>query len=175
MDLQDTHIGIQVADLDHACEVLGRLFGLTFAEPITDWPIAVRVGVGPEPGAPEEERIEHSEGSFTVSRQGPPYLEVTENVAGSQVWHSDGQPLAFHHLGFWVDDVEHHAQQLVDAGYPIEAGGLDDEGRYRYTYHQVDGLRVEMADARARPAFERWATTGRADGVADEFTLGQTA
>ena len=28
MDLQDAYIGIQVADLDHACEVLGRPFTL---------------------------------------------------------------------------------------------------------------------------------------------------
>jgi hypothetical protein len=28
VDLQDAHIGTQGADLDHACEVLGRLFGL---------------------------------------------------------------------------------------------------------------------------------------------------
>jgi len=28
-----------------------------------------------------------------------------------------------------------------------------------------------MADAAARPAFERWAVTGRADGVPAEFEL----
>ena len=165
MDLQDVHLGIQVEDLEQACALLGDLFGLTFAEPITGWPIAVRV----------DDEVEESEGRFTVSRQGPPYLEVTENVAGSKVWHSDGRPMAFHHLGFWVDDVEAASQRLVEAGYPVQAGGLDERGGYRYTYHEVAGLRVEMADAAARPAFERWAATGKADGVSEEFELSGAA
>ena len=161
MDLRDAHIGIQVEDLAEACALLTELFGLTFAEPISDWPIKVQVG----------DDIEHSQGTFTVSRQGPPFLEVTQNVAGSQVWHSDGRPITFHHLGFWVDDVEGASERLAAAGYPIQAGGLDASGRYRYTYHDVNGLRVEMADARARAPFERWATSGRADGVSAEFEL----
>ena len=159
MDLQDAHIGIQVQDLTEACALLTEMFGLTFAEPISGWPIKVRVG----------DDVEHSEGTFTVSRQGPPYLEVTENVAGSQVWHTDGRPLAFHHLRFWVDDVHGASERLAAAGYPVDAGGLDASGRYRYTYHDVNGLRVEMADARARAAFERWATSGQADGVSADF------
>jgi catechol 2,3-dioxygenase-like lactoylglutathione lyase family enzyme len=161
MDLQDAHLGIQVHDLTAACGLLTELFGLTFAEPISGWPIRVRVG----------EEIEHSKGTFTVSRQGPPFLEVTENVAGSQVWHSDGRSMAFHHVGFWVDDVHAASQRLTAAGYPVQAGGLDASGGYRYTYHDVNGLRVEMADARARTAFERWATTGVAHGVSAEFEL----
>ena len=77
MDLRDAHLGLQVGNLERACAALSELFGLTFAEPITGWPIAVQVG----------DEIEESEGRFTVSRQGPPYLEVTENVAGSKIWH----------------------------------------------------------------------------------------
>lgn len=148
--MRDAHLGIQVEDLDRACTLLNRLFGLTFAEPITGWPIHVQLGEGGE--------VEHSEGRFTVSRQGPPYVEVTENVEGSRVWQSDGRPMAFHHAA---------------AGYPVEAGGLDDQGRYRYTYHDVDGLRVEMAGASARPAFERWARTGVAEGASEEFQRGR--
>jgi catechol 2,3-dioxygenase-like lactoylglutathione lyase family enzyme len=161
MDLQDAHIGIQVENLSEACELLSELLGLTFAEPIAGWPIRVRVG----------QEIEHSKGNFTVSRQGPPFLEVTENVPGSKVWHSEGQPLAFHHLGFWVDDVHEASRRLADAGHPLEAAGLNEQDGYRYAYHNVRGLRVEVADARARPAFERWATTGQADGVSTEFNL----
>jgi catechol 2,3-dioxygenase-like lactoylglutathione lyase family enzyme len=163
MDLRDAHLGIQVENLDRACTLLSELFGLTFAEPITSWPISVRVG----------DEIEESEGRFTVSRQGPPYLEVTENVAGSRVWHSDGQPMAFHHLGFWVDDVEAESTRLAEAGYPAQAGGLDEQGRYRYTYHEVEGLRVEMAGASARAAFERWAVTGVAEGASAAFERGR--
>ena len=165
MDLQNAHIGIQVENLDRACALLTDLLGLTFAEPITGWPISVRVG----------DEIEEGEGRFTVSRQGPPYLEVTENVPGSKVWHSDGRPMTFHHLGFWVDDVAEASGRLAEAGYPVQAGGLDDQGGYRYTYHEVEGLRVEMAAAAARPAFERWAVTGVADGVSAEFELARPA
>jgi len=163
MDLRDAHLGIQVENLDRACTLLTELFGLTFAEPITGWPVAVRVG----------DEVEESEGRFTVSRQGPPYVEVTENVAGSKVWHSDGRPMAFHHLGFWVDDVEAESTRLAAAGYPAQAGGLDEEGRYRYTYHEVEGLRVEMAGAGARAAFEHWAQTGVAEGASAAFERGR--
>jgi catechol 2,3-dioxygenase-like lactoylglutathione lyase family enzyme len=163
MDLRDAHLGLQVENLDRAFTLLTELFGLTFAEPITGWPISVEVDDG----------IEESEGRFTVSRQGPPYLEVTENVAGSEVWRSDGGPLAFHHLGFWVDDVEAESARLTAAGYPAQARGLDEQGRYRYTYHEVEGMRVEMAGASARPAFERWATTGVAEGAAAAFARGR--
>ena len=159
MDMRDAHLGIQVDNLTEACTLLTQLLGLTFADPI-QWPIKVRVG----------DEIEESEGRFTVSRQGPPYLEVTENVEGSKVWHSNGHALAFHHVGFWVDDVEAASATLADAGYPVEAGGLNERGGYRYTYHDVGGLRVEVCNAGARAGFERWATTGRADGVTEEFS-----
>jgi catechol 2,3-dioxygenase-like lactoylglutathione lyase family enzyme len=158
MNMQDAHIGIQVDNLTDGCTLLTRLFGLSFADPIA-WPIRVRVG----------EEIEESEGRFTVSRQGPPYLEVTENVEGSRVWHSNGRAIAFHHIGFWVDDVEAASAALAEAGHPIEAGGLNEDGGYRYAYHDVGGLRVEVCAADARAPFERWATSGRADGVAAEF------
>jgi catechol 2,3-dioxygenase-like lactoylglutathione lyase family enzyme len=159
MDMKDAHIGIQVTDLGQACTTLTELLGLTFAEPIQNWPVAVRIG----------DTTEHSEGHFTVSRQGPPYLEVTENVANSKIWHSSGSPISFHHLGFWVEDVGAASDALAAAGYPMEAGGLNEAGGYRYAYHLVNGLRIEVADADARPTFERWATTGQADGIAEEF------
>ena len=159
MDMKDAHIGIQVQNLDDACAVLGKVLGLTFAEPINDWPVAVQIG----------DDVEHSSGHFTVSRQGPPFVEVTENSAGSKIWHSGGAPMAFHHLGFWVDDVAAASDALASAGYPMEAGGLNQSGGYRYAYHLLDGLRIEVADAGSRPAFERWAVTGQADGVAQEF------
>ena len=71
-----------------------------------------------------------------------------------------------------MDDVEAESARLTEAGYPVQAGGLDEQGRYRYTYHEVEGLRVEMAGASARPAFERWAVTGSAAGAADTFQRG---
>jgi len=159
MDMKDAHIGIQVENLDQACATLTDLLGLTFAEPIKDWPVAVRMG----------DSIEQSQGHFTVSRQGPPYVEVTENVAESKIWQSDGLPIAFHHLGFWVNDVAAASEALTAAGHPMEAGGLNEAGGYRYAYHLVNGLRIEVADAAARAPFERWATTGQVEGIAEAF------
>ncbi len=168
MDMKDAHIGIQVADLEQACGLLNSVLGLTFADPILGWPVRVKLGAGTDTDNAAGS-IEESVARFTVSRQGPPFLEVSENSAGSRIWHSSGQDIAFHHVGFWVSDVEAASQALKEAGYPMEAAGLNEHDGYRYAYHLIGGLRVEVCDANARPAFERWATAGRAEGVADEF------
>ena len=52
---------------------------------------------------------------------------------------------------------------------PGETFTLTDDGRYRYTYHRIGSLRIELCAGRARAGFERWATTGSAAGVSDEF------
>ena len=158
MTMRDAHIGVQVPDLDAAMTLLSDTLGITFAEPVTS---TVRVRVG--------EQVEETTGRFTVSRQGPPFMEVTEDVAGSKVWTSDGSPVSFHHLGFWVDDVPAAAARLAQAGYPAEASGLNDADGVRYSYHRLGSLRVEVCAADARAEFERWATTGQAGGAVAAF------
>ncbi|NJC69230.1 VOC family protein [Planosporangium thailandense] len=158
MDMRDVHIGIQVPDLDHALSELNALLGLDFADPL-ELPVTVQVGG----------EIERCTGRFTLSRSGPPYLEVTENVPGSRIWTTPGEDMAVHHVGFWVDDVAHAAARFTEAGYPVEAAGLTEDGRYRYTYHRLGDLRIELCAAAARDAFERWARTGNAGGVGEEF------
>lgn len=158
MDMKDAHIGLQVPALEVGLRELTALLGLEFAEPL-ELPVTVQVG----------EEIERSTGRFTVSRSGPPHVEVTENVPGSAIWTTDDDSVAFHHLGFWVDDVEAAAGRFAAAGYPVEAAGLTEDGRYRYAYHRVGGLRIELCAVAAREAFERWAGTGSPAGVGDDF------
>ncbi len=154
LDLTHAHIGIQVKNLGSATDELNRLFGFTFAEPATP-EIHVDVADG---------STETLTGSLTVTRQGPPFIEVSEDNPESAVFRTNaGEDISFHHLGFWVDDLQAHIDELVAAGYPIEGAGLNDFGEYRYSYHIVKGLRIELADLRVRDPFEEWGCIGKPD------------
>lgn len=154
LDLTHAHIGIQAKNLDAATAELNRLFGFTFATPAAP-EIEVDVAGGGK---------EFLTGCLTVTRQGPPFIEVCEDDESSRVFRTnEGEEISFHHLGFWVDDLQAHIQELVDAGYPIEGAGLNDFGEYRYSYHLVKGLRIELADLRVRDPFEQWGCIGEPD------------
>jgi catechol 2,3-dioxygenase-like lactoylglutathione lyase family enzyme len=154
LDLTHAHIGIQVKDFQAATTELTRLFGFTFATPASP---EIRVDVG---GGPTEALT----GNLTVTRQGPPYIELSEDNPESTVFRTNpGEQISFHHLGFWVDDLQDRIDELVAAGYPIEGAGLNDFGEYRYSYHIVQGLRIELADVRVREPFEEWGCIGTPD------------
>jgi len=157
----DIHIGLQAENLSQACNLLSAALGISWAEPVGGWPVQVRMA--------GRDELEESEGRFTLSRQGPPYLELGQNVPGSPIWHSDGQPISVHHLGFWVEDVEAASARLSEAGFPFEAGGLAADGQLRYAYHQVGGMRIEVCERSARDAFDRWGRTGDPNGATDVF------
>lgn len=153
-DLTRAHIGIQVEDLEEATAELNRLFGLEFAEPAEP-----EIEVDVEGGGKEK-----ATGKLTVTRTGPPYIEVTQNDPGSVIFTTNpGEQISFHHLGFWVDNLQERIAKLVAAGYPIEGAGLNDNGEYRYSYHIIKGLRIELADIRVRDSFEEWGCIGKPD------------
>ncbi|MCQ9368722.1 VOC family protein [Brevibacterium sp. 91QC2O2] len=153
LDLSHAHIGIQVENLDSATQELNRLFGFTFAEPASP---DIQVDV---PGSSIREALS---GSLTVTRQGPPFIEVSQDDPESKIFRTNpGEQISFHHLGFWVDNLQAHIDELVAAGYPIEGAGLNDFGEYRYSYHIVQGLRIELADLRVRDPFEEWGCIGK--------------
>ncbi len=143
-----SHTALAVPDLEKAMSGYGKALGLTWARP-QQRAIRIRVAAGDLT----------TEIRFTYSRQGPPHLELIEGAAGT-IW----APVSgLHHIGLWSDQLESDAAQLEHRGMALEVAGLSRSGRQPsgFTYHRsTHGLRVELVDAAARPAFERWFAGG---------------
>lgn len=143
-----SHTALAVPDLEKAMSGYRKALGLTWARP-QQRAIRIRVAAGDLT----------TEIRFTYSRQGPPHLELIEGAAGT-IW----APVSgLHHIGLWSDQLESDAAQLEHRGMALEVAGLSRSGRQPsgFTYHRsTHGLRVELVDAAARPAFERWFAGG---------------
>ncbi len=143
-----SHTALAVADLDKAMSVYGNTIGLTWARP-QQRAISIRVAAGDLT----------TEIRFTYSRQGPPHLELIEGAADT-IW----APVSgLHHIGLWSHQLEIDAARLEHRGMALEVAGLSRSGEQPsgFTYHRsAHGLRVELVDAGARAAFERWFAGG---------------
>jgi hypothetical protein len=72
-------------------------------------------------------------------------------------------PFAFHHIGYWVDNLLGEVDKLVEAGLELEVWGNGDPAgpsscaflRYR------SGLRIELVDSVLRPGFEQLLAANR--------------
>lgn len=98
------HIGVVVPDLRASMEQCSAAFGFTWTELGTS---TLNVSVD---GHVLEARI-----AATYSREGPPYLELGEELSGV-VWAAGA--LALHHVGLWTDDLAVTVQRLEAAGLP---------------------------------------------------------
>lgn len=143
-----SHTALAVPDLDAAMSMYGNALGLTWARP-QQRAVRIRVAAGDLT----------TEIRFTYSRQGPPHLELIEGAADT-IW----APVSgLHHVGLWSHQLEIDAAQLEHRGMALEVAGLSRSGGQPsgFTYHRsAHGLRVELVDAAARPAFERWFAGG---------------
>jgi glyoxalase/bleomycin resistance protein/dioxygenase superfamily protein len=131
-------IGIAVQQLEDAQQELTRAFGL-------EWEPTIEVEVAGWPL-----RIAHS-------LQGPPHLELIEGPAGSPWDATAGTRLD--HLGWWAQDPDAEKQRHADDGAVVE---LEQPGfTPKFSYHRlpVTGLRFELVDAAAKPAY--YARLGR--------------
>ncbi len=143
-----SHTALAVPNLETAMGMYGNALGLTWARP-QQRVMSIRVAAGDLT----------TEIRFTYSRQGPPYLELIEGAAGT-IW----APVSgLHHIGLWSHQLEIDAAQLEHRGMALEVAGLSRSGEQPsgFTYHRsAHGLRVELVDAAARAAFERWLAGG---------------
>src|SRR4051794_19086156 len=108
------HVGIVVPDLDEALERLTALFDYEWGDEV-DVPTSVRF-----PGGEQEVRFR-----FRYSRT-LPRIEVIEQAPGTLWMPVEGSGL--HHFGHWSDDLAADGTALRDAGYALEAEGVDDAG-----------------------------------------------
>ena len=71
-----------------------------------------------------------------------------------------------HHVGRWVDELAGASARLTRAGLPLEAAGVDAEGRTPalFAFHRgAHGTRVELVDRSMRATFEGWLAGGELD------------
>ncbi|MEV6557456.1 VOC family protein [Nocardia sp. NPDC051756] len=151
------HLGIVVADLEQAMAELGKI-GLDWHAPIRNnsdvFADGKTVNVTPW---------------MSYSKQGPPYLELLEQVPGT-IWAETG----LHHLGVWSDDVTAESRRLTADGIPQLIASHDNNAGAAINYHQTsDGVRLELMDiGRVGPGLALY-LSGSADGYLDSLrTLG---
>jgi len=143
------HTGYLVEDVDECVERLGRL-GVARRTPPKSHDLPIVVG-----GKRLRARFR-----YVYSADGPHHLELIQPM-DSDYLEATG-PMTFHHLGFWVDDLEAAVLASPDWGLTLECTYLDEQDDPKVSYH-VDGagVRYEMVPVSHRPVMEeRWALAG---------------
>ncbi|MEU7145305.1 VOC family protein [Nocardia sp. NPDC046473] len=143
------HIGIVVADLDKAMAELGKI-GLEWHAPTRNDSDVFSNG-----------ETTHVQPWMTYSKQGPPYLELLEQMPGT-IWSEPG----LHHLGIWADDVPAESKRLTAEGLPLLISSHDNTTDSPSCYHQTsDGVRLELMDiGRVGPGLALYLS-----GAADDY------
>ena len=137
------HVALVVADLYQSMRLYSETLGLTWAEP-WNGPIPILVeGETHEPGI-----------TFTLSREGPPHLELIQSTAQG-VW----QELApFHHIGFWTNEIDETVRDMTSNSFTVEVMSPTSDFVY---LRSPDGARIELVNSRSQPDFARWLGGGR--------------
>ena len=94
---------------------------------------------------------------YVYSADGPHRIELIQSLEDGYL-RSTG-PLTFHHLGFWVDDLEMSVAASTAWGLTLECTFLNGDGSPKVTYHvDAGGTRYEMVPLAQQPLMEqRWA------------------
>ena len=136
------HVGVVVPDVRAAMEQYSQALGFSWS-PVGDSRLDVVVD-----GHVRTARI-----AATYSLEGPPYLELVEEVSGG-VWAQEA--LGLQHVGLWTDDLEGSVRRLEDAGLPGRVRHVPEEGHPAlFSYHQAPaGLWWELVSTAFRPRLE---------------------
>jgi len=143
MDATDQfHVGVVVADLDAELERLATLFGYQWSDEVA-LTTTVRFASGDQ----------DVEMRFRYSRNAP-RLEVIQQRPGTLRMPVEGAGI--HHLGYWSDDVAADGAALREAGYAVEAEGVDGSGTPTWAYFG-DGHhpRIELVSTSLRPFMQQ--------------------
>src|SRR4051812_49600418 len=98
------HVGLVVPDVQAAMQRYSEALGFTWS-PVGDSSFDVLVD-----GRRTAARV-----AATYSMEGPPYLELVEELSGG-IWAIGA--LGLQHVGFWVDDLEGAITRFDAAGLP---------------------------------------------------------
>lgn len=136
------HVGVVVPDARAAMQQYTDALGFSWTElGLSTLDVVVD-------GQPREARI-----AATYSREGPPYLEIVEEVSGG-VWAPDA--LALNHVGMWTDDLAGSVRRLEAAGLPgrVRHAAAPDQPEL-FSYHETGtGTWWELVSTAFRPRLE---------------------
>jgi len=142
--------GFLVTDLEGAMRDFGRWLGVAWT-PVQQSKLVLLT----------EQGREEVELRFAYSTGQPPYLELLE--AQPRGYYRAPAGAHLHHVGRWVDDLAAASRALAAAGLPLEAAGVDANGRTPaiFAFHRgAHGLRIELVDRAMQPGFEAWLAGG---------------
>lgn len=143
------HVGLVVPDVGAAMTRYSDVLGFTWS-PVGDSSFDVLVD-----GRQREARV-----AATYSMEGPPYLELVEELSGG-VWAIAA--LGLQHVGFWADDLEGAITRFDAAGLPGRVRHVPKEGQpTMFSYHDGGaGLWWELVSPAFRPRLEARLQAGR--------------
>lgn len=145
------HVGFVVADLDATTTEFEDLLGVRWAAQ-QERDMAVRT-----PDGPVQATFRFTYSTHTT---GPALIELIEGQRGTP-WDPGDGAFAFHHVGFWADDLAGASARLDEVGAPLEATTGPGPDAAGFAYHQTaHGPRIELVDAMRRPTFLHWLAGG---------------
>ncbi len=145
------HVGVVVPDARAAMQQYSDALGFSWTE-LGSTTLDVVVD-----GRVREARI-----AATYSREGPPYLELVEELSGD-VWAPAA--LALNHVGMWTDDLAGSVQRLEAAGMPGRVRHVPTAGQPElFSYHDTGtGTWWELVSTAFLPRLEGRLSRARAE------------
>jgi hypothetical protein len=135
------HVGYLVPDLHAAMDTLGRRLQVNWATPF-QMNTAFET---PDGGADDQV------GRFTLSKQGPPFLELIEVIAEPGSIFAEPAGGGFHHVGVYADRWRDEVTRLTDDGMRLERVGAG----LAFVRDPATGLRIEVVSFKGRPFLDR--------------------
>jgi catechol 2,3-dioxygenase-like lactoylglutathione lyase family enzyme len=135
------HVGHLVPDLLEAMESLGRRLQITWAPPF-------QMGTGFETA---DGLADDHVGRFTLSLQGPPYLELIEVIDEPGSIFAEPAAGGFHHVGVYAERWRDEVARLTADGMELERTGAG----LAFVRDPATGLRIEVVSFKGRPFLDR--------------------
>lgn len=143
------HVGYVVDDIHRAMADYSAAAGLTWSD-VAPRPLRVRVDEGADPV--EVELL------ATYSRQGPPHVELIQELRGG-VWAGGHHGARLDHVGYWEPDLAGATARLRAAGCTASVAAVDPQGRptrFAYLRPPSGGPWLELVDEAVKPELLAW-------------------
>ncbi|MFJ9038837.1 VOC family protein [Streptomyces sp. NPDC102406] len=147
------HVGMVVPDIDAAIQRCATVFGVPFTD--AAWTESPHQEEGDVVHAPFRQRQ-------AISRTREPYIELIEATGDGVFGPSRAGALMYY--ACWETDMTSRLARLGSQGFGMDAVmrmGAGADPIAAITSYDDKGIRIELADAAAKPVMEHWARTGK--------------
>ncbi|GCD99050.1 VOC family protein [Embleya hyalina] len=143
------HVAYAVEDLAGAADALIALGGGTVTEPVAMEALVVAPALSADP-------VRVAGRLCWVLGSQPP-IELWEGDSESP-WACPAGGMRFHHIAYYVDDLDEAARRLEGQGFALDLTPYHDgEGILGFAYFRsAGGLRVEIQHIDDKPAMDAW-------------------